>query len=59
MKIYFQNKAAKLKLGILYATCERCPFKAGILCSFGFPTTINCQDKGWWVDGESPDIFKV
>lgn len=51
MKIYFQNKAAKLKFSSLFAAYKRCPF--------GAPTIINCHGKGWWVNGELPDIFKV
>lgn len=59
MKIYFQNKAAKLNFSSLFATCKRCPFNKVGICPFGTPTTINCYGKGWWVDGELPDIFKI
>lgn len=57
MKIYFQNKAARLKLNDLIPTCKRCPFFGVNPCPFGTFTIIDCDCKGWWVDGESLDIF--
>jgi hypothetical protein len=57
MKIYFKNKAAKLKLSSLTPTCKRCPFV--IPCPFGTATILDCHGKGWWIDGETLDIFKV
>lgn len=59
MKIYYRNKTAKLKLSVLYATCIKCPFYIGVPCPFGTGTTIDCINKGWWVDGESTEIFKL
>jgi hypothetical protein len=59
MKIYFRNKAARLKLSSLNPTCDRCPFYVCTPCPFYTPTVTNCDGKGWWVDGESLDIFKV
>lgn len=59
MKINFKNKAAKLKLSSLTPTCKRCPFLCGIHCPFGTSTIVDCHGKGWWIDGESLDIFKV
>ena len=60
MKIYFRNKSARLKLSSFYATCNRCPFNVSVrYCSFGRATIVNCAGKGWWVAGESLDIFKV
>lgn len=59
MKIYFQNKAAKLKHNLFIIDCKRCPFLVGVPCPFSTGTTIDCYSKGWWIDGESPDIFKV
>ncbi len=59
MKINFRNKAAKLKLSSFHATCNRCPFNVEVHCPFGRATIVDCYSKGWWVDGESLDIFKV
>ena len=59
MKIYFRDKVARLKLGILYATCNRCPFYLTPPCPVRTSTIVDCDNKGWWVDGESLDIFKV
>lgn len=58
MKIYFKNKAARLKLSSLFVTCRRCPFN-GDLCPCSTATIVDCYCKGWWVDGESLDVFKV
>ena len=58
MKIYFRNKAARLKFNSSAVTCLRCPF-VSVSCPFGTSTILDCYSKGWWVDGESPDIFKV
>jgi hypothetical protein len=60
MKIYFRNKAARLKLSSLTPTCRRCPFYVVVPCPFDTSSTvIDCYGKGWWVDGELLDIFKV
>lgn len=60
MKIYFKNKAAKLKFSILNSTCFRCPFcYITINCPLRTSTIVDCDNKGWWVDGECIDIFKV
>lgn len=58
MKIYFQNRAAKLKLGSSERACSRCPFK-NTNCPWSTSTIIDCYHKGWWVDGESIDVFKL
>ena len=58
MKISFRNKAAKLKLSSSAATCTRCPF-VSISCPFGTSTILDCYSKGWGVDGELLDVFKV
>ena len=58
MKINFRNKAARLKLSSLTPTCNRCPF-VSVPCPFGTSTIVDCYGKGWWIDGESLDIFKV
>jgi hypothetical protein len=59
MKIYYQNKAAKLQRNIEKYSCKKCPFCECLPCPFYAPTDINCDGKGWWVDGELSDIFKV
>lgn len=59
MKINFRNKAARLKLSSSYAKCTRCPFNVGVYCPFCKKSIIDCYGKGWWIDGESLDIFKV
>lgn len=59
MKIYFKNKAARLRLRSLFAACKSCPFNIGIPCPFGTSTIVDCYGKGWWIDGESLDVFKV
>lgn len=58
MKINFRNKAAKLKLSSSAATCARCPF-VHVNCPFGTSTILDCYGKGWWIDGELLDVFKV
>ena len=58
MKINFRNKAAKLKLSSSTATCLRCPF-VHVNCPFGTSTILDCYGKGWWIDGELLDVFKV
>lgn len=58
MKIYFKNKAARLRLRSLFAACKSCPF-VSVLCPFGTSTIVDCYGKGWWIDGESLDVFKV
>lgn len=59
MKINFRNKAAKLTLSNLLPTCKRCPFYEVNPCPFGMSTIVDCYGKGWWIDGESVDIFRV
>lgn len=59
MKIHFRNKAARLKLSSSYPTCNRCPFYIAAPCPFGTSVIVDCNSKGWWVDGESLDIFKL
>lgn len=59
MKINFRNKAARLKLRSLVPTCKRCPFYVSSPCPFGTFTIVDCNNKGWWIGGESLDIFKV
>jgi len=60
MKIYFRNKAAKLKLSSLTPTCKRCPFyNMPYPCPFYSSTILNCSGYGWWVDRESSDIFEL
>jgi hypothetical protein len=59
MKIYFKNKAARLRFSSSTATCKRCPFYVCTPCPFEGSTIVDCDGKGWWVDGESLDIFKV
>lgn len=59
MKIYFRNKAARLTLGSLFPTCTRCPFYDSTPCPFGMSGILDCTGKGSWVDGESPEIFKL
>lgn len=59
MKVYFQNKAARLKLHNIIPTCISCLFYTGVPCPFGTSTILDCHGKGWWIDGESLDIFQV
>ena len=59
MKINFRNKAAKLKLSSSAPTCEKCPFYEARPCPFGTATIVDCYAKGWWINGELLDIFKV
>lgn len=60
MKIYFRNRAAKLKWRREGYSCRRCPFDSAYLrCPFGEATIVDCSNKGWWVDGESSEIFKL
>ena len=59
MKIYFRNKAARLKSPNGYYTCARCPFHEYGCCAFHTSINADCDNKGWWIDGESLDIFKV
>lgn len=61
MKINFRNTAAKLKRCTEGAySCERCPFfKKPIRCPQNTSTIVDCYGKGWWIDGELLDIFKV
>mgnify|MGYP003298143354 CR=1 FL=1 len=60
MKIYFQNRTAKLQHGIEGYSCKRCPFdNVYTRCPFGEAVIVDCYNKGWWVDGESSEIFKL
>lgn len=60
MKIYFRNKAARLKRRNEDYSCERCPFfKILDDCPWDTSTIVDCYCKGHWVDGESLDIFKI
>lgn len=59
MKINFRNRAARLKLSSSNPTCRMCPFHECIPCPFYTFTDINCDGKGWWIDGEALDIFRV
>jgi hypothetical protein len=60
MKIYFRNKAARLKRHNHGNSCGRCPFfRPIILCPWNTSATVDCYGKGHWVDGEFIDIFKV
>lgn len=59
MKIYFRNKAARLKLSLGIPSCKKCPFYVNVPCPFGTSTIVDCYGKGWWIDGESLDIFRV
>lgn len=58
MKIYFRNRAAKLKNNIKSYSCVRCPFY-DINCSLYSSTILDCNGHGSWVDGESSEIFKL
>jgi hypothetical protein len=58
MKIYFQNKVARLKRRNHGNSCKRCPFiKMPCNCPWNTSTIVDCYGKGHWIDGESPDIF--
>ena len=59
MKIYFKDKAAILKFSSLAATCQRCPFNMVDCCPLNTATIVDCYGKGWWIDGESLDIFRL
>lgn len=59
MKIYYRNKAVKLKLHNLVPTCKNCLFYMGVPCPFGTSTIVDCCGKGWWIDGEFIDIFTL
>lgn len=60
MKIYFRNKAARLTRNKNLLTCKRCPFSiTDSTCPYGTWTIVDCNCKGWWIEGESSDIFKV
>ena len=59
MKIYFRNKAAKLKFGDLGLTCQKCPFYEITPCPFETFIIVDCADKGFWIGGESLDIFRL
>lgn len=60
MKIYLRNKSARLKYRYDSYSCKRCPFfKIPGCCPWGTSTSVDCHDKGYWVDGEYIDIFKV
>lgn len=60
MKINFRNEAARLQYHSDGYSCKRCPFFRIInTCPRNTSTIVDCYDKGYWVNGESPDIFKV
>lgn len=59
MKICFRNKAARLKLSSSYTSCNRCPFHMYNYCPVHSSLNVDCDSKGWWIDGESLDVFKV
>lgn len=60
MKIYFQDRAAKLKNSIEGYSCKRCPFYIKLHpCPFCTSTVVDCSNKGWWVDGELAEVFKL
>lgn len=60
MKIYYRNRTAKLKNSLKGYSCRRCPFfDTPSYCQWSTSTILDCEDKGWWVDGESIDIFKL
>lgn len=59
MKVNFRNKAARLNFSSSHLTCKRCPFYEAKPCPFKTSIIVDCDNKGWWVDGESLDIFKV
>jgi hypothetical protein len=62
MKIYFRNKAARLKRYTEGSnSCKRCPFfkMPADNCPWGTSTIVDCYDQGHWVYGELLDIFKV
>lgn len=59
MKINFRNEAARLRFSSSYSTCNRCPFRKCVHCPLHTSLNIDCDGKGWWIGGESLDIFKV
>ena len=60
MKIYLRNKSARLKYRNKSYSCKRCPFfKISGRCPWGTLTSVDCHDKGYWVDGEYIDIFRL
>jgi hypothetical protein len=60
MKINFRNKTARLKNLFEDYSCRKCPFHdSRVRCPWTTSTIVDCYSKGWWVDGESLDIFKV
>ena len=58
MKIYFQNRTAKLKWSDDYS-CVRCPLHSKLFCPYHTETILDCYGRGYWVDGESSDVFKL
>ena len=58
MKIYFKNRAAKLKKLNGGYSCNRCPFYDAV-CPIFSSTILDCDSRGWWIDGESSEIFKL
>ena len=48
----------RLKLSSLAPTCLRCPFM-NVSCPFHTSTSLDCYGKGWWIDGELLDIFRL
>jgi hypothetical protein len=59
MKVYFRNKAARLKQIDLNPTCRKCLFYENIHCRYETSEPLDCDGKGYWVPGESLDIFKL
>lgn len=59
MKIYYQNRAAKLTWNVKNYSCSRCPFHSKLFCPYRTGTILDCYDQGQWVDGESSKIFKI
>jgi hypothetical protein len=45
MKIYFQNKAVKLRHSILGLVCPECLFYRIAPCPFGTSTILDCDNK--------------
>ena len=58
MKIYFRNRTAKLTNNVEWYSCVRCPFYDEV-CPIFSSTILDCDNRGWWTDGESSEIFKL
>lgn len=59
MKIYYRNKTAKLTRSLEGYSCKRCPFHSILFCPYSTSTIGDCEGRGWWVDGESSEIFNL